>query len=60
MPSLRLIAEFNQPSKKIISSNYAMTIIGLSYLGLKPKKQPSGFRKNKQKKQKEYDTKDRN
>ena len=43
MPSLRLIAEFNQPSKKIISSNYAMTIIGLSYLGLKPKKQTEWF-----------------
>jgi len=38
MPSLRLISEFEQPNKKIISSNYAMTLIGLSYLGLKPRK----------------------
>ena len=43
MPSLRLISELGQPSKKIISSNYAMTKIGLSYLGLKPKKQTEWF-----------------
>ena len=43
MPSLRLISELGQPRKKIISSNYAMTKIGLSYLGLKPKKQTEWF-----------------
>ena len=43
MPSLRLISELGQPSKKIISSNYAMTKIGLSYLDLKPKKQTEWF-----------------
>ena len=43
MPSLRLISEFSQQEKKIISSNYAMTVIGLSYLGLNPKDQNEWF-----------------
>ena len=34
MPSLRLISELGSVGKKIVSSNYAMTLIGLSYLGL--------------------------
>ena len=43
MPSLRLISELGSTSKKIVSSNYAMTLIGLSYLGLSPKNQRDWF-----------------
>jgi maleate isomerase len=43
MPSLRLISEFGSTGKKIVSSNYAMTLIGLSYLGLSPKNQRDWF-----------------
>jgi len=43
MPSLRLISEFGSTSKKIVSSNYAMTLIGLSCLGLSPKNQRDWF-----------------
>ena len=43
MPSLRLISELDQPNKKIISSNYAMALVGLSYLGLKPRKKTEWF-----------------
>ena len=43
MPSLRLISELGSTSKKIVSSNYAMTVIGLSCLGLSPKNQRDWF-----------------
>ena len=43
MPSLRLISELGSTGKKIVSSNYAMTLIGLSYLGLSPKNQKDWF-----------------
>jgi maleate cis-trans isomerase len=43
MPSLRLISELGSTSKKIVSSNYAMTLIGLSCLGLSPKNQRDWF-----------------
>ena len=43
MPSLRLISELGSAGKKIVSSNYAMTLIGLSYLGLSPKNQKDWF-----------------
>ena len=43
MPSLRLISELGSTSKKIVSSNYAMTLIGLSCLGLSPKNQRYWF-----------------
>ena len=43
MPSLRLISELGSTGKKIVSSNYAMTLIGLSYLGLSLKNQKDWF-----------------
>ena len=43
MPSLRLISELGSVGKKIVSSNYAMTLIGLSYLGLSLKNQKDWF-----------------
>ena len=43
MPSLRLISELGSAGKKIVSSNYAMTLIGLSYLGLSLKNQKDWF-----------------